>query len=279
MIVRTKSTTFDLAKRTHIMGILNVTPDSFSDGGKYNTLADAIERAKEMEASGADIIDVGGESTSTYRPDHEPISAEEEMARVIPVIEALKKEIKIPISIDTYKAITAEAAIQAGAEIINDIWGAKKDPYIADVAAKYDVPIILMHNRTNTNYRSLIEEMIADLQESIDLVRSRGVKDEHIIIDPGIGFGKEVADNYTVLKKLDELKNHFPYPLLLATSRKRFISLVLPIPPEERDNATGATTCLGIAKGANIVRVHNVKQHVELAKMMDAMLRGIGIDG
>lgn len=277
MILKTKKKVYDLSEKTYIMGILNVTPDSFSDGGSYTTVEKAVEQAKRMELEGADIIDVGGEST---RPDHEPISVEEELNRVIPVIKKLKDEINIPVSIDTYKAKTAAAAIEAGADIINDIWGAKKDPDMASVAAKYDVPIILMHNRDNMNYTDLITDMINDLQESITMVKEAGVKDEQIIIDPGIGdFSKTIDHNYIVMNRLEEFRTKLPYPLLLATSRKRFITKVLDIPPQERDNATGATTCLGIVKGANIVRVHDVKRNVELAKMMDAMLKGANIDG
>lgn len=276
MYVKTRSKQYDVTKQTLVMGILNITPDSFSDGGHYNSIEKAIRQAKEMEQYGAHFIDVGGEST---RPDHQPVSLEEEVNRVVPVIKALKKEINIPISIDTYKAKTAEKAIEAGADIINDIWGAKHDPDMASVAAAFNVPIILMHNRTNKKYHLLIDDMVADLHESIDIVKQAGVKDENIIIDPGLGFAKEVKDNYVVMNHLDEFKNRLPYPLLLGASRKSFISKVLPIPAEERDNATGATTCLGITKGVHIVRVHDVKRHVQLAKMMDAMLKGVDAFG
>lgn len=276
MLLSTKSATFHLNERTHVMGILNITPDSFSDGGRYANLDKAVSRAKQMIAEGADLIDVGGEST---RPDHKSISPQEEMQRVLPVIEALKSEVTVPISIDTYKAETAEAAIKAGAEIINDIWGAKHDPDMSSVAAKFDVPIILMHNRTNKSYGSLINEMITDLQMSIDIVKRSGVKDSNIILDPGIGFGKTLEHNFIVMNHLERLCNAFPYPFLLGASRKSFIGSVLPNAAEERDNATGATTCLGITKGIKIVRVHDVKRHVELSKMMDAMLRGIDESG
>lgn len=270
MLLKTDVKTLHLHKRTHIMGILNVTPDSFSDGGKYTTLDEAVKRAVQLEKEGADIIDIGGEST---RPDHKPISAKEEQARVIPVIEAIKEKVSIPISIDTYKSETAERAIEAGASIINDIWGAKKDPAIAKVAAEKNVPIILMHNRNDKTYKSLIDDMIDDLQQSISIAKRSGVPKEHIVIDPGIGFGKVQRDNYVVMKHLDRF-TELGYPLLLATSRKSFIQEVLDIPAKERDNATGATTCLGIVKGAHIVRVHDVKRTVELTKMMDAMLKG-----
>jgi len=272
MLIKTNSTTLYLSERTHIMGILNVTPDSFSDGGENTTIEKALQHARKMVEEGADMIDVGGEST---RPDHEPISAEEEMERVLPVIEALKEETDVPISIDTYKAQTAEEAIKAGADMINDIWGAKKDPNMAHIAATYDVPIVLMHNRTNKQYESIMDEMIEDIQQSVDIVLNAGVKENNIIIDPGIGFGKELEHNYIVLNKLEMFTKTFPYPLLLGASRKSFITKVLDVNPDERDNATGATTCLGIAKGASIIRVHDVKRHVELAKMTDAIVRGV----
>ncbi|WP_047986239.1 dihydropteroate synthase [Ornithinibacillus californiensis] len=269
MILKTRSKTYDLSARTHIMGILNVTPDSFSDGGNYTNIDKAIEQAVKMEQLGADIIDIGGEST---RPDHDPVSLEEELSRVIPIIKALKEHISIPISIDTYKAETARQAVEAGADIINDVWGAKREPEIASVAAENNVPIILMHNRTNENYTSLLEDMHRDLEESIEIARKAGVPKENIIIDPGIGFAKSAEDNLLVMNQLEKLTN-MGYPLLLATSRKRMIGNVLNVPPAERDIGTGATTCLGIVKGAQLVRVHNVKVTVELAKMMDAMLR------
>jgi len=276
MYIKTKMSTLSLADRTLVMGILNITPDSFSDGGQFNEIEQAVARALKMEAEGADIIDVGGEST---RPDHQPVTTEEEIARVVPVIKALKQKLSIPISIDTYKSETAEAAIKAGAEMINDIWGAKFDPDIAQVAATYGVPIILMHNRKNKTYDSLIDDMIADLEESIAIAKQAGVQDNQIILDPGIGFGKFIEDNFTVMKHLDRFTEHFPYPLLLGTSRKSFINKVLSLEPHERDNATGATTCLGVMKGAHIVRVHDVKRNVELIKMMNAMLKGLSENG
>lgn len=270
MLLETKAKTLYLNERTHIMGILNVTPDSFSDGGKYSQIDKAVERAVEMERLGADIIDIGGEST---RPSHSPIDETEEIRRVIPVIEAITEKINVPVSIDTYKSATAERAIKAGASIINDIWGAKKDPNIARVAAEHDTPIILMHNRKNKKYESLIDDMLTDLHESISIATSHGVSKDNIIIDPGIGFAKEQTDNYVVMQHLERFAQ-LNYPLLLATSRKSFIQEVLDLPATARDNATGATTCLGIVKGAHIVRVHDVERTFELTKMMDAMLRG-----
>ncbi len=270
MKLKTSVKTYDLSERTHIMGILNVTPDSFSDGGSYTTTQQAVDQAIAMERQGADIIDIGGEST---RPDHDPVSLQEELHRVIPMIETIKDQVHVPISIDTYKAETARRAIEAGAHIINDIWGAKKDPEIAAVAAQYEVPIILMHNRKNKNYTSLIDDMKRDLTESIEIAITSGVNEENIILDPGIGFAKTATHNLLVMKHLDTFTD-LGYPLLLGTSRKSFIGKVLNGSPKERDYGTGATTCLGISKGIHIVRVHNVALNVDMAKMMDAMLRG-----
>ena len=270
MQLTTDVKTYDLDERTHIMGILNVTPDSFSDGGSYTEIETAVQQAMLMEANGADIIDIGGEST---RPDHNPVSAVEEINRVVPMVQAVKDNVGVPISIDTYKAKTAEAALKAGASIINDVWGAKRDSDIARVAADHKVPIILMHNRTNLNYTCLIDDMKKDLTESIDIALKAGVLEKNIILDPGIGFAKTMDHNFTVMNQLEEFTK-LGYPLLLATSRKRFIGTVLDVPAEERDVGTGATTCLGISKGAQMVRVHNVKLNVQLAKMMDRMLKG-----
>lgn len=270
MLLKTPTKTYRLTERTHIMGIINITPDSFSDGGKYTSVDKAVEQAIKMESLGADMIDIGGEST---RPDHDPVSLQEELNRVIPVIKAMKDKVNIPISIDTYKAETARQALEAGAEIINDIWGAKKDPEIAAVAAEYCAPIILMHNRTNMNYTSLIDDMKRDLQESIDIAIKYGVGTENIILDPGVGFAKTVKDNITVMNQLEKFST-LGYPILLGTSRKSFIGEILDVPADQRDNGTGATTCLGITKGVQIIRVHNVKLHKELVNMMDTMLRG-----
>lgn len=276
MILKTNKKPLYLSERTHVMGILNMTPDSFSDGGQYADVERAVKRGLQMEAEGADIIDIGGEST---RPNHEPISEVEEINRVVPVIEALREHLSVPISIDTYKAKTADAAIEAGASIINDIWGAKHDPDMAHVASQHDVPIVLMHNRTNKIYHSLIDEIIADLEESVTLVKQAGVREGRIILDPGIGFGKHLTDNFNVMKDLERLTGHFSYPFLLGASRKSFIAEVLPSKPDERDTATGATTCLGITKGARIIRVHDVKRTTQLCVMMDAMLKGMNNNG
>lgn len=256
--------------RTHIMGILNVTPDSFSDGGSYTTIEKAVAQAIKMEKQGVDIIDIGGEST---RPDHQAVSEKEEIGRIVPMIKAVKEAVHVPISIDTYKAITARKALGAGASIINDVWGAKKEPEIANVAAEFDVPIILMHNRTNKSYRSLIDDMRQDLMESVRIALRAGVKKENIILDPGIGFAKTGTDNLVVMNHLEQFVA-MGYPVLLGASRKSFIGHILDVPPEECDNGTGATTCLAIEKGIKIVRVHDVKRNVELAKMMDAIRLG-----
>lgn len=269
MLLKTRTKTYDLAKRTHIMGILNVTPDSFSDGGKYTTIENAVQQAVKMEELGADIIDIGGEST---RPDHEPVALDEEIHRVVPMIKAVKEEINLPISIDTYKAETARQAIEAGAEIINDVWGAKREPEIASVAAMYNVPIILMHNRTNMDYTSLIDDMKRDLAESIEIALKAGVSHEHIVLDPGVGFAKTAKDNLIVMNNLDKFSD-LGYPILLGTSRKSFLGKLLNREAQERDYGTGATTCLGISKGCHIVRVHNVKLNKEMAIVMDAMLK------
>ncbi|MCZ0755807.1 dihydropteroate synthase [Anoxybacillus sp. J5B_2022] len=260
--------TLDIQQKTIIMGILNVTPDSFSDGGRFNAIDRAVEHAKKLVVEGADIIDIGGEST---RPGAEKVSLEEELRRVIPVVKAVAAEVNVPISVDTYKAEVAKQAIEAGAHIINDVWGAKADSTMAEVAAHYRVPIILMHNRRQPDYENLIPDMISDLLESVEIVKKAGVKDEAIILDPGIGFAKTAEHNLQVMRHLDEFAK-LGYPLLLGTSRKSFIGHVLDLPVDERVEGTGATVCLGIAKGVHIVRVHDVLPMARMAKMMDAML-------
>ncbi|MEQ6389437.1 dihydropteroate synthase [Bacillaceae bacterium S4-13-58] len=265
----TKDRVFDLNKKTLVMGIVNVTPDSFSDGGRYQSKQAAVTHAQQLLNEGADILDIGGEST---RPGHVPVSAEEELERVVPIIEEIRKITDVPISIDTYKAEVAKQAIYAGASIINDVWGAKWDPKMAEVAASHDVPIILMHNRKDKNYTDLVEDMIVDLEESVSIVKRAGVQDDKIILDPGIGFAKTMEDNLIVMRELDRLTRTFPYPFLLGTSRKSFIGHVLDLPVGERMEGTGATVCLGIQKGCQIVRVHDVKPIKRMVEMMDAML-------
>jgi dihydropteroate synthase len=266
--------TLDYRNKTLIMGILNVTPDSFSDGGRYNHVENAVSHARQMIADGADILDIGGEST---RPGYERISDEEEIARVVPAIEAITAELQIPISIDTYKAEVAKKAVEAGAVIINDIWGAKADPEIADVAAETGVPIILMHNRSERNYTSFIRDVLNDLYESITIAKKAGVSDENIILDPGIGFAKDLSENLEMMRHLDTLVS-LGYPVLLGTSKKSMIGKVLDLPVSERMEGTGATVCFGIQQGCQIVRIHDVKEMSRMAKMMDALI-GKGVYG
>jgi dihydropteroate synthase len=260
--------TLDYQKKTYIMGILNVTPDSFSDGGKYNQMDAALKHVEQMVKDGADIIDIGGEST---RPNYERISDEEEIERVVPVIEAISKRIEVSMSIDTYKSGVAREAIKAGAHIINDIWGAKADPDMAYVASELQVPIILMHNREGNTYQHFMRDALNDLYESIAIVKKAGVEDENIILDPGIGFGKSVAQNLEMMRNLDTLVS-LGYPVLLATSRKSTIGHVLDLPSAERVEGTIATNCFGIQQGCQLVRVHDVKEMARAAKMMDALV-------
>ncbi|MFZ4454542.1 dihydropteroate synthase [Salibacterium aidingense] len=258
----------DFSKKTYVMGILNLTPDSFSDGGEYNHGGAALKRARQMVEQGADIIDVGGEST---RPGSTKVDGEEERRRVLPVLEELADQLTVPISIDTYKAETARQALEAGADIINDVWGAKADPEMAETAAAYDVPIILMHNRENINYNEIMQDILADVQESIDICLKAGVKKERIILDPGIGFAKTYDQNLEVMRRLEEF-TALDYPVLLGTSRKSLISKTLNLPAQERVEGTGATISLGVERGADIVRVHDVLEMSRTVKMMDAML-------
>ncbi|WP_271813672.1 dihydropteroate synthase [Clostridium beijerinckii] len=261
---------FNIGERTYIMGILNFTPDSFSDGGKFNDIDVAIKHVKEMIDNGADIIDVGGEST---RPGYEIVSEEEETSRVVPIIKAIKENFDISVSIDTYKAKVAEQAIKAGANLINDIWGFKKDKDMAKVAAKYNVPCCLMHNRDDTEYKNLMEDILNDLKECINIAKDAGVKDENIILDPGIGFGKTYEQNLETMNNLERIKE-LGYPILLGTSRKSMIGLALNLPVEERIEGTVATTVIGIMKDAcDFVRVHDVLENSRAAKMTDIIVR------
>ena len=260
---------FKLGERTYVMGILNVTPDSFSDGGKYNNVDAALKQTEKMIKDGADIIDIGGEST---RPGFQVVPVEEEIKRVVPVIKAIKEKFDIPVSIDTYKAKTAEEAVKAGADIINDVWGFKKDKDIAKVCAKYKVACILMHNREPKPYNNIMKDMIMDLSESIDIALSAGVEREKIILDPGIGFAKTLEENLYVMNHLEELKG-LDFPILLGTSRKSMIGKTLDLNVDERVEGTIATTVLGIVKGCEFVRVHDVLENKRACVMTDAMLR------
>lgn len=260
-----------LGERTLIMGILNVTPDSFSDGGKFYHLESAFAQAHKMAGDGADIIDIGGEST---RPGSKKVCAEDELKRIMPVITALKKDrsFRLPLSIDTYKAEVAEKALDAGVEMLNDVWGLKADRAIGRVAANYGIPVCLMHNRRSTDYVDLIPDILAELQESITLAHQAGIEDSQIIIDPGIGFGKNLQQNLEVMHHLQDFSN-LGYPLLLGTSRKSMIGKTLELPEEERIEGTAATVAYGISAGADIVRVHDVLQMHRVAVMTDAMIR------
>lgn len=259
----------EAGQRTLVMGILNATPDSFSDGGKFNQVEAAVTHARELYEAGADIIDIGGEST---RPNAVPVDEAEELKRVLPVIKAVAGAVPLPISIDTYKAEVAKQAIESGATIINDVWGAKWDQRMAHVAADYQVPIILMHNRREAVYSHLIEDMKADLQESIELCLEAGVKSEQIILDPGIGFAKSHEQNLDVMRNLDVFVE-LGYPVLLGTSRKSLIAKALELPVDERVEGTGATVCYGVMKGCQIMRVHDVKEMVRMVRMMDVLMK------
>lgn len=258
---------FDTTRHTFLMGILNVTPDSFSDGGKWNDLDRALCHTEEMIAAGADIIDIGGEST---RPGYTMISEEEEIERVVPVIEKVKEAFEIPISLDTYKSRVAEAGIAAGADLINDIWGLKYDPAMAEVIAKHDVACCLMHNRKEANYREFLPELLQDLEETLRIADQAGIKREKIILDPGVGFGKTYENNLEAIARLEEL-HRFGLPILLGTSRKSVVGLTLDLPKEQRVEGTLATTVLGVWKGAAFVRVHDVLENVRAIKMTEAI--------
>ena len=261
---------FLLGERTYIMGILNITPDSFSDGGRFNEVKSALERVEVMINEGADIIDVGGEST---RPNFKEVNVNNEIERVVPIIKGIKEKFDIPVSIDTYKKETAEAAIKAGADIINDIWGFKKDKGMAKIAALHNVPCILMHNSIEGKYNNLIEDIIKDLEESINIAISNGVKKENIILDPGIGIGfaKTYEENLFIINNLEKFKA-LGYPLLLGTSRKSVIGITLDTDVNERIEGTIATTVMGIMKGCSFVRVHDVLQNKRAALMTDKIV-------
>ncbi|MGN7457764.1 dihydropteroate synthase [Paenibacillus pasadenensis] len=258
-----------VGRRTLVMGILNATPDSFSDGGRHHEGDAALEHARLMAEQGADLIDVGGEST---RPGFTPVPLEEEIRRVVPLIRRLRTELpELPLSIDTYKPATARAALEAGAHIINDIWGLRDDPEMARVAAEFGCPVILSHNRAARDYRDLVPDVIADLQRSVEIALAAGVRERDIWLDPGIGFAKTHEDNLELMGRLSEL-SELGYPVLLGTSRKRFIRDTLGLPVDELAEGTAATVALGIAQGCQIVRVHDVGAIKRTAAMMDAMV-------
>lgn len=260
---------FDTEHEVYMMGILNVTPDSFSDGGCYDKMDQALFHAEELIQAGTDILDIGGEST---RPNHIRITDEEEIERVCPIIEAVKSRMDIPVSLDTYKSEVAKAGIQAGADMINDIWGLKWDGTMADVIAEGGVAACLMHNRKEAVYENYIEDVLTDLRESLELARLAGMDMERVCIDPGIGFAKSLEQNLQLMNHLERLRE-LQYPVLLGTSRKSMIGLTLDLPVEQREEGTIATTVLGIMKGCSIIRVHDVTKNLRAAKMTLAMLR------
>lgn len=259
---------FDTKNHTYVMGILNVTPDSFSDGGKFNQLDAALKHAEEMIADGAAIIDIGGEST---RPGYTMISEEEEIERTAPVIEAVKKNFDIPVSIDTYKGKVAEAAIVAGADLVNDIWGLKYDEKMAGIIAEHKAACCLMHNRENQNYTDFRKELLEDLKETIAIAKKAGIADELIMLDPGVGFAKSYENNLEAIHYLEDLHT-LSYPILLGTSRKSVIGLTLDLPATERVEGTLVTTVMAVEKGCAFVRVHDVKENYRAIKMAEAIL-------
>lgn len=259
---------FPFGERTYVMGILNVTPDSFSDGGNYDDLDSALRQAEKMIQEGADILDVGGEST---RPGYEPVSEEQEISRTVPVIEALKRRFDIPVSIDTYKSNVAEAALAAGADLLNDIWGCRHDERCVELAAHYDAAICLMHNRKQAQYEDFMPDVIGDLQVSLSIAERYGVKKDKIILDPGVGFGKTLAHNCSVVKHLQDIVA-LGYPVLLGASRKSMIGLTLSLPVGQREEGTIATSVMAAMKGCCFVRVHDVEKNVRALRMTEAVL-------
>lgn len=259
---------FDVKNKTYIMGILNVTPDSFSDGGKYSRIDAALAHAEEMIRDGADIIDVGGEST---RPGHIQITDEEEIARVVPVIEAIKARFDTPVSVDTYKSAAAREALKAGADLVNDIWGLKYDPEMAHVITAGGAACCLMHNRDNTDYGQFIPEFLDDMRECVRLADAAGIARDKIILDPGVGFGKTYEMNLEIISRL-EVMHELGFPILLGTSRKSVIGLTLDLPPAEREEGTLVTTVCGVQKGCAFVRVHDVEKNKRAVRMTRALM-------
>lgn len=254
--------------KTYVMGILNITPDSFSDGGKWNDMDNALFHVEEMLREGMDILDIGGEST---RPGYTLLSDEEEISRVTPVLEAVKSRFDVPVSLDTYKSGVAKAGIEAGADLINDIWGLKYDNKIADVIAKSGLPCCLMHNRKEPDYTDFVQEVAADLAETLRLAEHAGIEAENIILDPGVGFGKTYEHNLQIINALEELRI-LDCPLLLGASRKSVIGLTLNLPVAERLEGTLVTTVIAVMKGCSFVRVHDIKENVRAIQMAEAIL-------
>ena len=268
--MRCGSLFIEWGKKTYIMGILNVTPDSFSGDGVGCDIALALERALTLQNDGADIIDIGGEST---RPGSSRLDLDEERRRLIPVVRHLTAKLSIPISVDTYKSKLAEEAIDAGASMINDVWGLKYDPSMADVVSRGNVPVILMHNQYGSEYSDLIPDVIDGLGKSVERAVESGIREENIILDPGIGFGKTPSQNLQLIRRLAEIKE-MGFPLLIGTSRKSTLGLVLDLPVEDRLEGTASTVAISIANGVDIVRVHDVKEMRRVSLMSDAIVRG-----
>ena len=263
---------FDTSGNCYIMGILNVTPDSFSDGGRYNSIDTALYQTEKMLSEGMDIVDIGGEST---RPGYTMISDEEEIQRVVPVIEAVKSRFDVPVSLDTYKYRVAEAGISAGADLINDIWGLKYDSgEMAAVIADSGLPCCLMHNRRDTDYNSFFSDVTEDMRKTLEIAEKAGISREKIIADPGVGFAKDLPNNLEAVDRIDELRSRTGYPVLLGASRKSFIGLTLELPCEERLEGTIASTVVGVMKGASFIRVHDIKENLRAVRMTQAIMKG-----
>ena len=270
MIIGNKN--FDLENNCYIMGILNVTPDSFSDGGKFNSIDNALFHTEQMINEGMDILDIGGEST---RPNYTKISDEEEIERVVPVIEAVKKRFDVPISLDTYKYKVAGEGIKAGIDLINDIWGLQYDNgEMAKLVAESNLPYCLMHNRKNTDYSNFREDILSDMKHALNTALTAGTDPEKIILDYGVGFAKSYENNLETINSLDYFRSQLDYPILLGTSRKSVIGLTLDLPSDQRTEGTVATTVIGVMKGVSIVRVHDVKENYRAVKMTQAVLKG-----
>lgn len=266
--MRIGSKTFDTVRKCYIMGILNVTPDSFSDGGKWNTMDQALHHTEEMIAQGADIIDIGGEST---RPGHVQITEQEEIDRVVPVIEAVRSRFDIPISVDTYKSKVAAPAIEAGADLVNDIWGLKYDPDMAGLIARTGAACCLMHNRDQADYKDFMKEFIQDLGESVRIAEDAGIAEDKIILDPGVGFGKTYEQNLEVIRELSQM-HQYGYPVLLGTSNKSVIGLTLDLPADQRVEGTLATTVIGVMNQCAFIRVHQVLENIRVIQMTEAIM-------
>lgn len=260
---------FNTENNTYIMGILNMTPDSFSDGGRYNSLDAALFHASQMVDEGADLLDIGGEST---RPGHIQISDSEEIERVVPVIERLKREFDTPISIDTYKSTVAEAALSAGADLVNDIWGLKYDEKMADLISKSGAACCLMHNRKTAEYNDFAEDFLEDMRQSVEIADKAGINHDKIILDPGVGFGKTYEMNLEIISRL-EILHQLKFPLLLGTSRKSVIGLTLDLPADQREEGTLVTTVYAVQKGCAFVRVHDVGKNKQAVRMTQALMR------